>query len=476
MREHPYLGPPLHAFSPTASARGSDERDADVRFARQEYDEEYTLPSELATGGRVGWKRFEADESAWVSVQYPDTRCVHTMPLSIPTIRADCRWEQLRAEHGWSALQYTAILRTRISIPATPLRCTTAVRVDAHQVVEYAFIPATGPVDIPLTWYQGDIYDYASSLSGKAGVPVGGPSNLARSVELRPGDYVLLVRAMYEIRMFGDPSPGPPTVRYKMDIHLDGGLCEAEDVELVQGLAVLPDVLDGELMGDWMSIPLRAHPRLGQAEVVGVRCEGGECGIDIEHVGDSWRVLGGQMRPLALRIRQHRRIDCEQQSLPLLIDLSVDGDKRRIQCRLKLHQRRLSEKIPFMITFASPTEPRPGHLPSLVSFAMVVPPRGTSTATSPFPGNADAGMGHDRSDYCPPVLLALHGAGVDVRNTFWADAIPDRPGGWAVLPQGKTEWGEDWHGGSMDDAWAGRDALSVLVQSKLGMKLSNETM
>jgi hypothetical protein len=85
-------------------------------------------------------------------------------------------------------------------------------------------------------------------------------------------------------------------------------------------------------------------------------------------------------------------------------------------------------------------------------------------------------MGHDRSDYCPPVLLALHGAGVDVRNTFWADAIPDRPGGWAVLPQGKTEWGEDWHGGSMDDAWAGRDALSVLVQSKLGMKLSNETM
>ena len=48
--------------------------DADIAFSRAEYDEEETWPSQLADGGRVGWKRFEEDDEGWTSVKYPDIR------------------------------------------------------------------------------------------------------------------------------------------------------------------------------------------------------------------------------------------------------------------------------------------------------------------------------------------------------------------------------------------------------------------
>jgi len=73
------------------------------------------------------------------------------------------------------------------------------------------------------------------------------------------------------------------------------------------------------------------------------------------------------------------------------------------------------------------------------------------------------------------VILALHGAGLDIENPLWIGGMPSRPGGWAVLPTRKNEWGEDWHGGSMADAWAARDALPGLIQ-RLGVTVSGETL
>jgi pimeloyl-ACP methyl ester carboxylesterase len=72
-------------------------------------------------------------------------------------------------------------------------------------------------------------------------------------------------------------------------------------------------------------------------------------------------------------------------------------------------------------------------------------------------------------------MLALHGAGVDVSTPFWAVAMPKVEGMWAVLPTGKNEWGEDWHGGSMDDAWAARDALPIVL-TKIGVEISDQTI
>ena len=491
MREHPYLASPLHAYTPGHTSQEIISEDLDVRFARQAYDERYTIPSDLATGGRIAWARFKEDRDGWVIVRYPKIRYV--VALSLPLYANKLygsyiaawkgsqsgklinSWEQLRSEHGWSALQYAVLLRRAITIPPTPDRGTTSIRIDAHHVCEYAFIPSSGPVELPVVWYQGDIYDFASSPSGTLGtadersVSSEQTSNLSRSIALSPGEYIMLVRAIYEIRLFGDPKKDPPSIRFRMHVQPDRD--EEMMVKVVDGLGVVPDVVDGKLMGDWLSVPLRASPHIERAKLRGVT---GSEGILLDVPTEAWLVRGGQTRPFALRIQQTTDTLVDQQSLDVVLHLEVDGREVQLHWTPKLSHRKGTDCCPFMITFPSPAPPPAGQLPALVSFAMVVPPKTSASAYETSPdGPADT---VSRPTRLPPVILALHGAGVDIRNTFWADAIPERGSGWAILPPGKTEWGEDWHGGSMDDAWAAREAVGRLVSSRLVVRLSEETL
>ncbi|CAJ0627678.1 261_t:CDS:2, partial [Entrophospora sp. SA101] len=47
-----------------------------------------------------------------------------------------------------------------------------------------------------------------------------------------------------------------------------------------------------------------------------------------------------------------------------------------------------------------------------------------------------------------PILVALHGAGVEANTKFWLNAYPQQKNAWIVLPTGRTPWGYDWHGPS----------------------------
>jgi hypothetical protein len=90
------------------------------------------------------------------------------------------------------------------------------------------------------------------------------------------------------------------------------------------------------------------------------------------------------------------------------------------------------------------------HTPALVSHAVAIPPLCHSIEPQ-------------------ATILALHGAGVDATLQVWIESIPRRRHGWAILPTGRTSWGEDWHGGSMDNAWAARFALKKILQTSDGM-------
>lgn len=50
--------------------------DPDLDFALRPYDETNSWPSELPTGGRVGWKLFEATDDEWLEVSYPEVKWV----------------------------------------------------------------------------------------------------------------------------------------------------------------------------------------------------------------------------------------------------------------------------------------------------------------------------------------------------------------------------------------------------------------
>jgi hypothetical protein len=363
-------------------------------------------------------------------------------------------WNSLRRDHGWAALQFQSVLRTKLLIPDTGSE-TTPIRIDLIQGTDYAFVPIRSP-GTPIKWYMGDIYDFSSSPSGSRDTKI--TSNFARQLSLEPGEYRVLVRAMYEIRMFGDPGIGNiPTINLSFRATLD----EGREFEVVKGLRVVPHVVKGILMGDWLSVPIRL--RDGNSSVLTV--------MDVEVEGalrDHVRVRmpsgpidiqAGQIRPIPLQVVQSSAIAIKKgQTLDLKFHIIHGGHYFSLDFShtLTIHH---DIDAPFTFTFASPLEPLQGQEPALVSYAVAVPPKDNRPADSSL----------------PPVMLALHGAGVDVENGFWAQAMPKIAGLWAVLPTGKNEWGEDWHGGSMDDAWAARDALPGILR-KIGLESSDQTL
>lgn len=352
-------------------------------------------------------------------------------------------------------MQFQCSLRTDIIVPDTG-KTLTPLRVDLIQGTEYAILPAGGDGTTTTVWYQGDVYDFASSPSGSRDTE--GTSNFARSIALRPGAYKVLVRAMYEIRMFGDPGLGKtPVIDMRFRVNVD----ELEDhIGVVSGLRVVPDVLDGWVMGEWMSVPIRLSASWGGkggAAITSARGEVGGTDIRIEMSEGRVCIRAGQTRPIAFRVVQERPVTVGRAVIRLRIDVELAGQTHQLSWEYPLRQRRLSDREPFLITVGSPCE---ADLPALVTNATVVPPPRALTS----------------SDGHPPVLLGLHGAGVDVESPFWAKALPDVPGMWAVLPSGKNEWGEDWHGDSATDALSARMTLSKLAPERLGERVSDRTL
>jgi len=454
MREHPLTASPLHAFVPS-------NEDADVAFAKAVYDENFTWPSELADGGRVGWKRFKEDANGWVNVRYPEIKSVAPWHFCLPCTtnngqdNAYYRWHQLRSDHGWAALQYQTILRTPIYVPTPTRSSTTPILIDAQQAVEYAFVGAK--TKGPVIWYSGDMYDFAASPTGQRNRSSStNNSNFARSICLPPGEYTMMVRAIYEIRLFGDPGNKPPTIRFKLDVEVD--TAQGQPV-IMEGLIIAPDIVDGRIMGEWMAFGLRVPS--GQEDVVlqSISCESADIRVEMDQ---QTTIVSGQTRRIALRINQRASIGQSKYTLSLDWDSKRSGRKRQVAIPLQF---RLKSRLePFKFTFPSPVSSSTGP-PAQVGYAIAVPPVSHSRLPEYL---------RKRKMEDIPVVLALHGAGVDVEWEAWIKAMPVT-GSWSVLPTGKNEWGEDWHGASMADAWAARDALVVVLKS-LDIVISDQTL
>lgn len=367
-----------------------------------------------------------------------------------------CRWDQLRSDRGWASLQHQVLLRTTLIIPSIPDHDLTPISIDLIQGTEYALIPIHRKPEVPTVWYNGDLYNYASAPAGTR-LANGKTSNLARSISLRPGSYTMLVRAMYEIRMFGDPSSSVdpargPVLRLKVQVEVD-----RDEARVVEGLAIVPDVVDGHIMGDWMSVGVRA----GREDVRIITARGDVGGQIQLCMPDAVCVKAGQVRPVAFRMEQSEGVLVKEARLTVALTLESQDRRHQLLWAVQLRHHRSQQGLStFKATFASPSTPGHGP-PASVSYAMIIPPDPLSCSSS------TSGL--------PPVILALHGAGVDAESPAWAEVIPKREGGWAVLPTGRTEWGEDWHGGSMADAWAARDILPVLAR-RLGYEVSEDTL
>ncbi|WWC89334.1 uncharacterized protein L201_004255 [Kwoniella dendrophila CBS 6074] len=441
MREHPLVGSPISAYLDSSI-------DPDVDFALRPFNEKETWPSEIGNKGKVGWQKFVTGKDGWLDISYPEIK-----------------WDQLRSDHGWASLQYQSILRNTITIPQVSPedQSKTAIQIDVIQGVEYAFIPSSSSsssvkdIQSPIEWYTGDIYAFAETPTGTKDL-LNKISNFARSISLVPGEYIILVRAMYEIRMFGDPGPGiPPVIKLKIVAESDN----FDEVEVIEGLGEIPDVINGWFMGGWFSTAMRVSANSKNVEVIGV--ESSFCKLVHLSIPKTANISSGQIRPISVKVKQIGPLPECTKSINIKLKVKIGDKEKEITWHPTFKHILTSEEdpiSPFKITFASPSVQF--GIPASVSHAMIVPPPNPQSKS-----NTEGNL--------PPVLLALHGAGVDITEPEYIDAVPSIPDYWTVLPTGRNEWGEDWHGSSMQDVWAARDILGQIL-NKIGIHVSDQTI
>lgn len=215
-------------------------------------------PSTFPDGGQVTWSQGEMSAPGQFRISYPDIR-----------------WSSIRDTQGWAGLQHHSVLRATVTIsppdaqgladgtkPALPHSLAVAVQLGSF----FTIIPRSegiGSESAEVAWYPGDIY----ALGGSPHlIPL--PSNPSQSSAIV---YDIFISVDYEIRLSGDPHAYPvrsdvPVSFVDVSVALDYSKAALEIGEN----NVVPDVVDGWMLGDALGVELKSTQ--GDWTVEGVGC------------------------------------------------------------------------------------------------------------------------------------------------------------------------------------------------------------
>ncbi|KAL1747011.1 hypothetical protein HDZ31DRAFT_32988 [Schizophyllum fasciatum] len=402
-------------------------------------DFDAAYPSSYADNGSVSWSTTPMAPDGAIQVSFPEIR-----------------WQSLRATEGWAALQHHALLHGTIAIPehATQHR----LRVQLVQGAYFTVLPR-GAVGAVQRWYAGNIYDL--------------PASQPQSVPVEPGEYDIWVAGDYEIRLFGDPAGGPPVQSLRLTVALES--VAEPSVEAVATHAVYPDFLDGLAFGGAIGLGVRSVA--GRWTIADVSLASEVPGFTVGLVLPDARIAPSQTRIVPLRIKQSAPLPSHLQSLEISLTLRHDNEHSRPK---PLEEEHAQTTLKFSIPVTSAGK----YIKATYLYSGTMP---TAFHAIP-PASGDLRLRE-------PVLLALHGAGVDIfASTSWQDALPRVEGHWYVVPSGRTAWvslgltesresfitissdppglrrifcsGLDWHGASALDAWRAVDALAAILRTR----------
>ncbi|KAI0005870.1 hypothetical protein BJV74DRAFT_761059, partial [Russula compacta] len=388
-----------------------------------------SYPSSLADGGSVCWSKASIGPDRNLAVSFPHIR-----------------WAFLRATEGWAALQHHTILRTTLTVlpprsgsdsklsPAA-LKFLLELKRGSFFTVVPADVEWEQRRDFVPKWYSGNIYDVHS-----------GPPHLVKLPTIpsagSPTVYHLYVSGDYEIRLFGDPEEAgsqAPTLSISVRAYFES---PSINFRRETSSDIAPDFVEGFAFGDALGVGLRClskswwtitalspSPQLHEA----VR------GIVLSLLTNV-RFAPGQTRVLPIRISQSKAFGGN--ALSFDVHVTADGSSETISVRIPVfqlsHWSRTGDMVIKASYFSTDTAP--------IGF-IVLPPTDSNT-----PLGAPS-----------PPILALHGAGVDIQQPFWAQAVPRQQRSWVILPSGRTPWGLDWHGPSADDTWGTVSALTSIL-------------
>lgn len=154
-------------------------------------------------------------------------------------------------------MQHQVVLRTEFTLHPRDLKSANKPRpvlVELISGTEFALVRKDSDDQESATWHNGDVYAYALEQG-----PVAQASIFAHRIDLIPGDYVLLLRVNFEIRLAGDPGIEPPNIRFKFNAALDTLREDTQSTtfQVLPELHVRPDMVDGIFMGQHFGIGLR---------------------------------------------------------------------------------------------------------------------------------------------------------------------------------------------------------------------------
>ncbi|KEF54672.1 uncharacterized protein A1O9_09114 [Exophiala aquamarina CBS 119918] len=314
---------------------------------------------------------------------------------------ADIDWHFAQQIYGWSAIQFQAWVIGELLWLGS------------------ASQPALLYTDNILELWVGDDHIFGGDFYSFRRAPV--------VIHLHPGINVVRVRLLGDIRSMGGRLP--PNLQARLEVKI------VQDLLAVDKHGVLlPDVVRGHFCAPFGSVT--------------VRNQGGKW-VKIDRIATSHDFDKSVMSGGAIWL-------APGQSRPVKIHLDFKaGSRESINFRLEYTPK---DSTPSHLTFAGRTSHADVSAPhkvtflhpsGAVSYAILRPP----SVNQSFQASEDV-----------PVLVNLHGAGVEADSVFVRDMfeeIPELPA-WVLSPAGMSEWsGDDWHTWGFADTEA---AINMIAQ------------
>ena len=407
------------------------------------------------TNATTTLKTFEA------SVQVSESdRIKQSLTVEYPNVD----WPWIRKSAGWSSLQWQMIAATNLDVADN----NTALAITMDKAAEFAVVSKSSSFanaslhdelddEVAIEWHTGDWYSYIAAFSKEDA----SSSQLATSQHLLhvdQGSYTLFFRSQYEIRIFGDPRNNGGEESPKITIGIDVAARSLQGVEKAALVEVhtdphhsnVPHVVGGWIAGWGLSFAVRNVDLndtylLHSIDVAKSVSQVHQSSVMVE-LGAQLTVAPGQTISVPVKLRQTSPLDSTQTNLDLILHLSTASNPTNASIE-KTVQIPLIRKPAFWNASSSDDD----HNAYMYSYLAGDGTVQMAAATPPKrAGGASAGNGS-----LPPLILTLHGAGVDVRDLYFSNSIRRQEENWVILPTGHTPWGYDWQLASLEAAdWA----------------------
>ncbi|KAJ3273129.1 hypothetical protein HDV01_004768 [Terramyces sp. JEL0728] len=371
-------------------------------FENLKYSTTDKYPSELVDGGYTTWRTIKRQADGLIGgIEFDNVR-----------------WEFNAKTLGWAAYQHAIYFRSTF-------------RIEVEGSYLFSF---DGPITFKIdeTAYPGNVYSY--------------PHASDSAVYLEEGVHSIYVYSVLDVRIHGDFVP--PKISFK------GSITKVqEDVD--KGLvaypkdAILPEVLEKKWISPYASVTLKNGylglpfhgPKLneydqGWKQVVKVIALDKDLQNIETDIAERFtiKVAPGQVIAVPFKFTN---IEAPLGPITIIVQMLDVDSKEMILFKIgEFDIPERSEGDAFKITMDG--------YDSAIQYAFVKTPKYDCTLFT--------------NKKCP-VVVALHGAGVEVSNQFWLDAVVQQDYAWVVFPTGRTPWGFDWHGPSLKNIEATLEAL-----------------